>query len=136
MNAPISSNHAGWPGPAGPAGAGATDLAPAGVVSTDRRLLRLAPLDNVLVATVSLAAGERLRLEGREVVLAGALGLGHKLAARDIGAGEKIIKYGVAIGSAVQAIGAGEHVHTQNMKSDYLPTYTWEGQREFFQHHA
>ena len=52
------------------------------------------------------------------------LGLGHKIALRDIEPGEKILKFGFPIGSATMAIAAGAHVHVHNMKSDYLPTYT------------
>ncbi len=102
---------------------------------TDRRLLRLDPGDNVLVAAASLEAGETLRLEGRVITLPARLGLGHKLAARDIPAGEKVLKYGVPIGSALKDIRAGDPVHTHNLKSDYLPTYTWEGQADYFQQH-
>lgn len=62
------------------------------------------------------------------------LGLGHKIASRDIAAGEKIVKYGAPIGSATTAIPAGEHVHLHNMKSDYLPTFTLEEGRLFASH--
>lgn len=87
----------------------------------DPRLLRLSPEDNVLVLLVPVAAGEDLVIDGRATRLAAPLPLGHKLAARDIAAGEKILKYGVPIGSATVGIAAGEHVHTQNLRSDYLP---------------
>jgi len=105
-------------------------------VETDRRLLLLSPEDNVLVAVTGLAAGESLVIHGQSVILTSDVGLGHKLAGRDLGCGEKIVKYGAPIGSATQAIAMGEPVHTHNMKSDYLPTYTWEGQQQFFQHPA
>ena len=55
--------------------------------------------------------------------LATALGLGHKLAAREIRAGEKIIKCHAPIGSANRDIALGGHVHLHNIKSDYLPTF-------------
>ena len=48
--------------------------------------------------------------------------MGHKAAVAAIAAGEKIVKYGCPIGSALRAIRVGEHVHTHNIKSDYLPT--------------
>jgi len=47
----------------------------------------------------------------------GDIPLGHKIALKDIGAGEKIIKYGRPIGVATRDIKAGEHVHTHNLKS-------------------
>jgi hypothetical protein len=86
-------------------------------------LLRISPEDNVLVAVRILEPGTPLDIEGGTVVLGVRVGLGQKLAARDIAPGEKIIKYGVPIGSATMAIPAGGHIHLHNMKSDYLPTY-------------
>ena len=43
---------------------------------------------------------------------------GHKYAARDIAAGENIIKYGQPIGHATADIKKGEHVHTHNVKTN------------------
>lgn len=85
-------------------------------------LLRISPDDNVLVAVRTLEPGTMLEIDGRAIPLAVRVGLGHKLAARDIPPGGKIIKYGVPVGSATTAIPAGGHVHLHNMKSDYLPT--------------
>ncbi|MDO7788308.1 UxaA family hydrolase [Desulforamulus aquiferis] len=44
--------------------------------------------------------------------------LGHKIALRDMAAGERVIKYHVPIGKTVQAIKVGEHVHTHNLKTE------------------
>jgi len=60
------------------------------------------------------------------------LPIGHKVAARAIAAGEKILKYGAPIGSATAPIAAGEHVHTHNVQSDYLPTVLRENQARYF----
>lgn len=46
-----------------------------------------------------------------------AVPLGHKIALRDIKAGETILKYGHDIGRAVADIGRGRHVHTHNLKT-------------------
>lgn len=87
-------------------------------------LLRISPDDNVLVAVRTLEPGTHIEVDGGDsAVLAEQVGLGHKIAARDIARGGKIIKYGVPIGSATATIKAGETVHLHNMKSDYLPTY-------------
>ena len=43
--------------------------------------------------------------------------LGHKIALQDIAQGSDVIKYGRSIGEASQNITAGQHVHTQNVKS-------------------
>jgi altronate dehydratase small subunit len=104
--------------------------------STDPRLLRLHAADNVLTVIATLEAGARLRLGDAEIVVAARLPLGHKIASRAITAGEKIVKYGAPIGSATRAIAAGEHVHTHNVQSDYLPTFLREDQTRYFaQHH-
>jgi altronate hydrolase len=47
---------------------------------------------------------------------------GHKYAVRAIAKGEKIIKYGFPIGSAICSIKEGEHVHTQNIRTDLSDT--------------
>ncbi len=103
----------------------------------DPRLLRLHPADNVLTIIATLEAGEHLRVGDATVVVPARLALGHKVAGRAIAAGEKIVKYGAPIGSASCAIGAGEHVHTHNLRSDYLPTFLREDQARYFgQQHA
>jgi hypothetical protein len=93
--------------------------------------IHLSPLDNIVVLVRRFEAGEPVPVAGVDRRLDKPLELGHKLAARPITAGEKIVKYGVSIGSAIHDIAAGEHVHLHNMKSDYLPTYTLEGDRLF-----
>ena len=97
----------------------------------DPKLLLLDPADNVLVAIQTLEAGDTLSLAGQRVNVPARLTLGHKLAARAIRAGEKILKYRVPIGSATQDIAAGEHVHLHNMKSDYIQTFTLESGQIF-----
>ena len=86
-------------------------------------LLLISPEDNVSIVTRTLPAGSILVVDGRSVVLKEELGLGHKVAARAIQKGEKIIRSHFPIGSATCDIEAGEHVHLHNLKSDYLPTY-------------
>jgi len=94
-------------------------------------VIRLSPLDNVVVLARSVEAGTKLEIDGAVLAVDVPLGLGHKLAARPIAAGEKILKYGVSIGSAIRGIAPGEHVHLHNMQSDYLPTYTLDEERLF-----
>ncbi|TCL60849.1 SAF domain-containing protein [Hydrogenispora ethanolica] len=53
------------------------------------------------------------------IAIAAPIKNGHKLANRPIGAGEAIIKYGIAIGEATRLIGAGEWVHLHNCRSRY-----------------
>lgn len=90
------------------------------VSDTDGRLLVLAPGDNIAVARLEIAAGTALQVSGRRVTLQHALGFGHKIALRDIAAGERIVKYGAPIGRATAAIAPGEYVHSHNVASDYM----------------
>ena len=79
--------------------------------------------DNVGVATVDLKTGEAaqgLNMDTQESVEMKTLQdipLGHKIALTDIAADTSIIKYGADIGKVVAEIKAGEHVHTQNLKT-------------------
>ena len=99
----------------------------------DARLLLLDDRDNVLVARARIRAGEMIEVEGSKVVVPSELPIGHKLARRAITAGETIVKYGAPIGSATANIGAGEHTHVHNVKSDYTPTYHLEEVRSKYQ---
>ncbi|HZP93259.1 MAG TPA: UxaA family hydrolase [Burkholderiales bacterium] len=94
-------------------------------------VLLLSPGDNVAVATAELSAGTQCKIAGSLVRLRARVDVGHKFAVRAIRAGERIVKYGAPIGRASRAIAAGEYVHTHNMESEYLPTYTLEEGRRF-----
>ncbi|HEV9037733.1 MAG TPA: UxaA family hydrolase [Puia sp.] len=85
--------------------------------------IRLHSDDNVVVCIRSLAAGEEVLIDGHLTKMPALLGIGHKLAWRDIRAGDPIVKYGIVIGTATTDIARGGHVHTHNMKSNYIPTY-------------
>jgi hypothetical protein len=93
----------------------------------------LAPGDNIAVATSELPAGTGREIGGTRVVLASKVDVGHKFALRPIAKGERIVKYGAPIGVASRAIAAGEYIHTHNMTSDYIPTYTLEDGHRFIE---
>ncbi len=99
----------------------------------DPRLLRLHPVDNVLTVIQTLEPGAELVVEAARVTVPARLPIGHKVAARAIAADEKIVKYGAPIGSAKVAIAAGEHVHTHNLRSDYIPTFA-RGEGAHYEH--
>ena len=86
--------------------------------------MKLAPQDNVAVALRPLHAGEAVALGATTLTIARDIAVGHKVAATAIAAGDKILKYNCPIGSARCAIAPGEYVHTHNVESNYLPTYT------------
>src|SRR5450830_393506 len=76
-------------------------------------VLRLNPLDDVLIARRPLIAGEILEQEG--VTVLQAIVPGHKVASRRIEAGQPVRRYGQIIGFAVVDIEAGEHIHVHNL---------------------
>lgn len=78
-------------------------------------------VDNVAVATAEIADGQTVhfvRHDGAECELpcVGGVPIYHKVAVRDIAAGENIVKYGEVIGLAARDIARGEHVHTHNVQ--------------------
>jgi altronate dehydratase small subunit len=82
--------------------------------------IRLSDKDNVGVAIHDIAAGGAVELTGIRLTARDLVPLGHKIALRHIRTGEKILKFGVPVGSATVDIPAGAHVHMHNVKSDYL----------------
>lgn len=79
------------------------------------KAIRIHPNDNVAVALEPLSVGDVLPL-GAEV--ARSVAAGHKIALRDIAAGEDVIKYGYPIGRAMRDIPAGTWAHTHNMSTN------------------
>jgi hypothetical protein len=96
-----------------------------------RKLLRIHRDDNVLVVVVPVSPGDRDLVNGQELVFTQNIAIGHKVAAHDIKAGEKVYKCGVPIGSAKEMIPAGSHMHLHNVKSDYIATYTLDKDHVF-----
>ncbi len=99
----------------------------------DPRLILLSERDNVCVVATDVDVGESLSFAGTSIVLLESMELGHKMAIRRIRKGEKVLKYGMPIGTATVDIEAGGHVHTHNLESDYLPTYSRTGKDSFLQ---
>jgi hypothetical protein len=88
------------------------------------KLMKINVADNVYIVCIPLEEGESIEIEGYWYLVKKGLGFGHKVAGAVIKPGDKIIKFGIAIGSATEEIAIGDHIHLHNMKSDYLPTYT------------
>jgi altronate dehydratase len=74
--------------------------------------------DNVATALDALEPGRVLETETVTVTVLHPIPRGHKVALHVIHAGESVIKYGSAIGTATDDIPAGAHVHTHNVASD------------------
>ena len=74
--------------------------------------IRLDPADNVVTATRTLEAGTAVD----DLVTTAIIPRNHKLASREIKAGEAVRKYAQVIGYATEVIVAGGHVHTHNVE--------------------
>jgi len=96
-----------------------------------RHLLRIHRDDNVCIVVTPLKPGDHGLIDGHEVVFTENIAIGHKVAARPIQAGEKVVKCGIPIGSAKQAIPVGAHIHLHNLQSDYIATYTLDKNHVF-----
>ena len=95
-------------------------------------VLLMSEQDNCLIARSTLRVGDVVEIDGRQVVLTQDIDLGHKLARRPLAVGDKVLRYGAPIGSVTRPIAAGEHIHTHNLESDYIPTYTLSGEGHHF----
>jgi altronate dehydratase small subunit len=77
--------------------------------------------DNVATAIRDLRAKDIVKVAlNKEILEIKALSdipYGHKIAIKKIRKGEKIIKYGEAIGKAVKLIAKGSHSHIHNIES-------------------
>ena len=87
-------------------------------------LLLLDPIDNCLVACSNLAAGTPVQIDGITIALPQPVPLGYKVARFDLAVGKAVFRYAAHIGSTTQRVAMGELLHTHNLQSDYLPTYT------------
>jgi len=71
--------------------------------------------------------GLEIIINEQGITLNDTIDVGHKIACKSINKGDKVIKYGVAIGSAMADIMQGEHVHLTNLQSDYIDSHTRTG---------
>jgi altronate dehydratase small subunit len=88
------------------------------------RLLLMSPEDNCLIARAPLAAGETLEIDGVPVILPEDVPLGYKVARGALKSGDKVLRYGAIIGTVTADVASGAMLHTHNLVSDYIPTYT------------
>ena len=76
-------------------------------------VIRIHPADDVVIARRQLVGGTVVESAG--VTVAGLIPPGHKIAVRAIAPGAPVRRYNQIIGTAKQAIAAGQHVHTHNL---------------------
>ena len=73
--------------------------------------------DNIAVALSDLKAGEKFIINEAEIILLQDISRAHKFAITNIADGEDVLKFGYPIGKATANIMAGQHIHTQNIKT-------------------
>jgi altronate hydrolase len=96
---------------------------PAGPAQT-ARIIRLHPLDDVVVSLDQLMPGTLVSTEG--VTVRGLIPPGHKMATRAIPIGTAVRRYGQIIGFASQTIEPGQHVHSHNLAmGDFTRDYAF-----------
>ena len=95
-------------------------------------LLLMAPDDNCMIARTQLPAGTVVEIDGAPVTLAEAIQLRHKVARRALRPGDRVLRYGAPIGTITAPVAPGAHIHTHNLASDYIPTYTLAGDGQHF----
>ena len=78
-------------------------------------VIRLNPSDNLAIARANLPTGQRIEIDGREIVAASPIPAGHKVAIQPIPAGGVVLRYAEIIGRAKREIAPGDHVHTHNV---------------------
>lgn len=81
-----------------------------------KKVLKVNPKDNVIVALMDLPAGESVHLDGTDYTILKDIKAKHKFAAVDFEDGDHILMYGVIVGKANQFIKQGEVITTENVK--------------------
>ncbi|WP_415325629.1 UxaA family hydrolase [Chryseobacterium sp. MMS23-Vi53] len=81
-----------------------------------KKVLKVNPKDNVIVALLDLPAGESVHLDGTDYTVVKDIKAKHKFAAVDFEDGDHVIMYGVIVGKANQSIKKGEVITTENVK--------------------
>lgn len=75
--------------------------------------------DNVATNVADeIPQGTSLEVNGMEIKTLDVIPYGHKVALRAIPQGETVFKYGLSIGSALEDIQPGNHVHIHNVESN------------------
>ena len=77
--------------------------------------LKIHSSDHVATLLEAAAAGEAVEIAGITILARADIPKGHKIALRDLTAGEEVMKFGFPIGRATAPIVAGDHVHSHNL---------------------
>src|SRR5260370_8031990 len=81
-----------------------------------RRVLRLDPRDNALVALTDLRKGETASFAGSDYVLLSDVPAKHRFVTEDLPAGGDVIMYGVLVGPTAEPLPRGDLLSTRNLR--------------------
>src|SRR6202140_2613049 len=81
-----------------------------------KRVLRLDPRDNALVALTDLRQGERVNFAGEEYLLLSDVPAKHKFLTQDLPADGDVTMYGVLVGKTSQPLRRGDLLSTRNLR--------------------
>src|SRR6202158_2074626 len=84
--------------------------------ASQRRVLRLDPRDNALVALTDLRKGETVSFAGSEYVLLSDVPAKHKFLTVDLPAGGDVIMYGVLVGRTAEPLPRGGLLSPRNLR--------------------
>src|SRR5436305_729550 len=97
-----------------------------------KKILKVHPDDNVIVALQDIAKEESVSFDGKTYQPVRAIPAKHKFFEQDMNAGDKVIMYGVLVGKVQYDIAAGELMTSDNVKHAaepfaYRPSnYQWQ----------
>ena len=88
----------------------------------EQTIIKINPVDTVVVCLKSFEKGETILVDGKSIVLNQDTPAGHKELIKDTAEGENIIKYGHPIGHAKQALKEGDWVNENNLRTNLSGT--------------
>ena len=80
--------------------------------------IRIHPSDDVAVALRDIAKNTEVEVAGQRFTAIDDIPKGHKMALRDLRAGENILKYGSYIGHVTADVPAGSWLHSHNVETN------------------
>lgn len=96
-----------------------------------RKILRIHPEDNVLVALADLKSGEEVAFESKSIKIHSDIPAKHKFVIDTVKPDDEIKMYGITVGKALSVIPSGTAISTQNVKhqassfSGKTKTFQW-----------
>lgn len=89
----------------------------------EKQLIKVHPKDNVAVALKNLSKGTQVEFEKQAIDVVSDVKAKHKIALNSFETNDKIIMYGVLVGSASKPIAKGEVITTENVKHQSEKVY-------------